>query len=201
MSKVWDVLNRDLLFVKNTGAAPSASRLGRQTVHDPETGAVLLECRPGESAPAGPPERGAFAKEAEFDLMAGLPGGGQPVLRIARRRASLPLGRSTVTVYDGPDTPVGTLKEKVLALGVKYQFRPDRAGRPAVLHFEGRYPASGCVVFCDGQKAAEIFRAKTPVFQEGDFEFAFAIAREIPANAPLRQVLLGVALAKYWVIS
>jgi hypothetical protein len=204
MLNLREIFNRDLIFIKNAVRAREAKMADKLDVYDPETRQVLLECRE--------PDLGALTKMARlaggrhdkgtaFDLVASLPGGGQQVLRVARANATLSLGGPPVRIYDDSNTPVGTLKEKLFAIGLRYNFVPEKQEKPFVLHIEGKFPRNGCDIFCDGKQVAGISQPRTEVFKEGQFDYAFSIDREVPPDSVMRQVLLAVGLAKHRLIS
>jgi len=88
---VWNILYRNLFFVKNAVKASEAKTSDKLDVYDPQTHELLLECRE--------PDIGILVKVARlfggkhdrgtpFNLVAIVPGSRQQVLRITRDSAS-----------------------------------------------------------------------------------------------------------------
>lgn len=194
---IWDVLNRNLFFVKNAVERSEAKTADKLDVYDPESRQILLECRE--------PDIGALTKVArliggrhdegtEFNFVVSIPGSHEQVLRIARGTSTLSLGGPAVKISDHWDSLLGKLKKKNFALGLKFAFVPEKQDEPFILHIKG------AEIFCDDKKVAAFLKSSTGFFRENKFDYAFSISQEVPANSQIRQVLLAFALAKHRIL-
>ena len=191
---VWDILNRNLFFVKNAVDWLEAKTADKLDVYDPESRQILLECRE--------PDIGALTKVArlfggrhdegtEFNIVANIPGSKEQLLRIVRGSATLTFGGPAVKISNHNDSLLGKLKVKNLALGMKFAFVPEKEGEPFVLHIKGGE------IFCNDRKRASISKWNSDYFKENKFDYAVSISEELPSNSLGRQVLLAFAFAKH----
>jgi hypothetical protein len=194
---IWDILNRNLFFVKNAVKRLEAKTADKLDVYDPESRQILLECRE--------PDIGALTKIARlcggrhdtgtgFNLVASIPGSKEQVLRIARGNATLSFGGPAVKISDRWDSLLGKLKKKKLTLGLKFTFVPEKQGETFILQIKGGE------IFCDDKKVAAFSKWNSDFFKENKFDYALSISQEVPANSQIRQVLLAVAFAKHRII-
>jgi hypothetical protein len=194
---IWDILNRNLLFVKNAVRKSEAKTADKLDVYDPESRQILLECRE--------PDIGALTKIARlcggrhdtgtsFNLVASIPDSKEQVLRIARGNATLTFGGPAVIISDHWDSLLGKLKKKKLALGMKFTFVPEKQGETLVLQIKGGE------ILCGDKKVARFSKWNSDFFREKQFNYAFSINQEVPANSQIRQVLLAIAFAQHRII-
>jgi hypothetical protein len=196
---VWDILNRNLFFVKNAVKALEAKTSDKLDVYDPESRQPLLECRE--------PNIGGLTKVArlfggrhdtgtEFDLAANIPSTQQQALRVARGTATLSFGGPALKIFDNWNSLIGKLKKKNFALGLKFNFVPEKQNEGFLLHFKKQL-FGGCQIFCDNKMVAKISGCDAPFYKEGKFDYAFYISDKVPPNSPQRQVLLAVAMVQH----
>jgi hypothetical protein len=193
----WEILNRNVFFVKNVVLKREAKTQDKLDVYDPESNAILLECRE--------PDIGVLTKLARlcggrhdngtaFNLVAAIPGSNEKVLRIARGSATLSFGGPVVRVSNNQDSLIGKLKRKNFSLGERFDFIAENQGESFILHFKGGE------VFCNDKKMALFSRPNSKFFAENKFDYAFLISQEIPPCSPMRQVLLAFGLAQHRII-
>jgi hypothetical protein len=114
-NNVWNILNRNLFFVKNAVAKREAKTSDKLDVYDPESRQILLECRE--------PNIGVLTKIARliggrhdegtaFNFVASIPNSKEQVLRIVRGNSTLSLGGPVVKISDQWDSLLGKLKKK-----------------------------------------------------------------------------------------
>jgi hypothetical protein len=194
---IWDILNRNLFFVKNAVRTREAKTSDKLDIYDPESCQILLECRE--------PNIGILTKVArlfggrhdtgtEFDLVASIPESQQQVLRVARGTATLSFGGPAVKIFDNWDSLIGKLKQKNFALGQKFNFAPEKEGSTFTLQIKNG------VILCDDKRVAHFSKWNSDFFKENKFNYAFSINQEVPANSQIRQVLLAFAIAQHRII-
>ena len=194
---IWDILNRNLLFVKNAVKNSEAKTADKLDVYDPESRQILLECRE--------PDIGALTKIARlcggrhdtgtsFNLVASIPDSKEQVLRIERGNATLTFGGPAVKISDHWDSLLGKLKKKKLTLRMKFTFVPEKQGETLVLQIKGGE------ILCGDKKVARFLKWNSDFFREKQFNYAFSINQEVPANSQIRQVLLAIAFAQHRII-
>jgi len=194
---IWDILNRNLLFVKNAVKKSEAKTADKLDVYDPESRQILLECRE--------PDIGALTKIARlcggrhdtgtsFNLVASIPDSKEQVLRIERGNATLTFGGPAIKISDHWDSLLGKLKKKKLTLEIKFTFVPEKQGETLVLQIKGGE------ILCGDKKVARFLKWNSDFFREKQFNYAFSINQEVPANSQIRQVLLAIAFAQHRII-
>jgi len=194
---IWDVLNRNLFFVKDAVKRSEAKTSDKLDVYDPESRQILLECRE--------PNIGVLTKIARlcggrhdqgtaFNLVASIPGSNEQALRIVRGNATLSFGGPIVKISDHWDSLLGILKKKKLSLGTKFTFVPEKQGESFILEIKAGE------IFSDDKKVAHFAKWNSDFFKENKFNYAFSISQEVPANSQIRQVLLAVAFAQHRII-
>ena len=194
---IWEILNRNLFFVKNAVSMREAKTQDKLDVYDPESHEILLECREPDIGLLTKMARlcgGKHDKGTAFNLVAGIPGSNERVLRIARGNATLSFGGPVTKVSDNQDSLIGKLKRKNFSLGEKFDFIPENQGESFILYFK-----SG-EVFCNDKKVATFLRWNSNFFKENKFDYAFSISQEVPTNSQMRQVLLAFGLAQHRII-
>lgn len=106
------ILARNLFLVKeHVGMFKAANNFD---VYDPESGAVLMECRePNLGLLTKLLRFSDFKRNTPFDIRVTTPAG-EPVLRISR---GISLFLSKVVVHDENDEPIGGFKQKLFSIG------------------------------------------------------------------------------------
>src|ERR1035438_9781314 len=102
-NNVWNILNRNLFFVKNAVAKREAKTSDKFDVYDPESHQILLECREPDIGVLTKIARlcgGRHDKGTAFNLVASIPGSKEQVLRIAGGNATLSFGSPAVKISD-----------------------------------------------------------------------------------------------------
>jgi len=194
---VWDILNRNLFFVKDAVKGREAKTSDKLDVYDPESRQLLLECREPDIGILTKIARlcgGSHDRGSSFNLVASIPGGNERVLRVVGGNATLSFGGPTVKISDHWDSLLGKLKRKKLSLGTKLAFVPEKQGEPFILEIKGGE------IFCDDKKVALFAKYNSGFFIENKFNYAFVISNDVPANSQLRQVLFAVAIAQHRII-
>jgi hypothetical protein len=194
---VWDILKRNLFFVKNAVARSEAKTSDKFDVYDPESHQILLECREPDIGLLTKVARlcgGRHDQGTSFNLVASIPSSNERVLRIARGNASLSFGGPIVKISDHWDSLIGTLKRKKLSLGQIFTFAPEKQGEAFLLQIKGGE------IFCDDKKVAVVAKWDSVFFKENKFDYAISISPDVPANSLIRQVLVAFALARHRVV-
>jgi len=201
---VWDVLNRNLFFVKSAVKASEAKTSDKLDVYDPQTHELLLECREPDIGILVKMSRlfgGKHDRGTPFNLVAVLPGNRQQVLRITRDSATLSFGGRPIVISNHYQEIVGSLKRKRLTIGTKFDFSPEKGGEPFTLKLEGNLFGGATTLFINEKKVAFL----TPrwaleyakYFRENRFAYAFSIYPEVSQNDQSRLILLAAAIAQH----
>jgi hypothetical protein len=194
---IWEILNRNLFFVKNAVSMREAKTQDKLDVYDPESHEVLLECREPDIGLLTKMARlcgGRNDKGTAFNLVASIPGSNERVLRIARGNATLSFGGPVVKISDDQFSLIGKLKRKNFSLGEKFDFTPENQGESFILQCK-----SG-EIFCNDKKVAAFLKWNSNFFIENKFGYAFSISPEVPASSQMRQVLLAFGMAQHRII-
>ena len=198
---VWDILNRNLFFVKNAVKGSEAKTSDKLDVLDPESEKLLIESRE--------PNLGAGTKirrflgagydiSAPFDIHATDSEIGRLMLRVERKaQGFLSLSLPPVSFYDHNDTLIVQLQKRRFALGHKFR----------VLSPAGEMLFELCVKdILNGYKfmigKEEIGRLSltwkgSDFFKKGGFKFALSIHQDVPQNKFVRQMVMAFTLAFY----
>ncbi len=198
---VWAALNHDLFFMRNAVRTLELKTSDKFDIFDPTTQQLLLECREpdiGVLTKAARAMGGRHNVGTSFNLVAGLPDGGSQAFRITRGNISLSLGNKPIDVFDHDNELIGRLKKKVFSFGLKFSFAGNRQHdsftlevKSNLLGTEGKFVIDGKEV---GGFAAGCNANHAGFFREGNFGRAISISPQVPANKPLRQILLAVGI-------
>jgi hypothetical protein len=201
---IWNILNRNLFFVKNAVRASEAKTSDKLDVYDPQTGSLLLECREpdiGMLTKLGRLFGGRHDRGTPFNLVALIPDNGPQVLRAARGSATLTFGGPAIAISDHHDELLGSLKRKPMALGRKFNFSPKKDGDSFVLDVKSNFFGGDRELFISEKKVAALARDwradHADYFQKEVFAYAFSISPEVPQNNRVRQILLAFAVAQH----
>lgn len=199
-SPVWNVLNRNLFFVKNAVKRSEWKTSDKFDLYDPATRQLLIECRE--------PHIGFFTKIARaigghhdhgtpFDLVGGLSGGIGQGFRIKRGYDALSLG-VPMQFFDHRNQPIGSMKKKRLTWGLKFTFFSGEA-EIFVLQIKSKFLSSDCELLMDDKTVARLVQNwksdHDDFFKEGKFSHAISITPDFPVDSPARQLLLAFCAA------
>ncbi len=202
---VWDILNKNLFFVKDAVARSEAKTSDKYDIYDPISGKTVLECRE--------PDIGLFTKAARliggdhdegssFNLVATLPDSGQQALRVARGNASFTLGGPPVRVSDHRDQLICRIRRKYWTLGLKFSFYHEKTREVFLLHVK---ISLGHCNFLIGTKQVATLTRKwesdyRDIFKDMRFAYAISFSPDVPINNPVRQLILAFAIAQHRII-
>jgi hypothetical protein len=201
---IWDVLNRDLFFVKDAVKVSEAKFSDKLDVYDPEQQRVILEIREPQITTGTKVSRlygGTFDRGSAFDLVANYGGTTQQALRVTRATPTFVLNGASVEITDHREVTVGSLKKVVWTVGRKLKFTDRVNNESFVLDLKTNVFGSEVGVYRDGKKIAGVVRkwkdSHEPYFKTGKFAFAFWISSDIEKNSRLRQVLLAWGISQH----
>jgi hypothetical protein len=202
-SNVWRVLSLNSFFVRDAVKRSEAKTSDKLDLCDPATRERVLECREPELGLGTKAMRlfgGAHDRGTAFDLVATIPGDSRQVLRVSRGGATLSLGKP-IAIFNHDQEQIGSLKPKQLALGRKFQFIGERGNEDFTLAIKTAFLSGARRLVVADKVLATVSRKPAPeqksFFKEGRFGYAVEIAPELPANSPIRIVLLAVAIAAH----
>src|SRR5258706_7048560 len=118
---IWDVLNRDLFFVKDAVKPSEAKFSDKLDVYDPEQQRVVMEVREPEITKFMKVSRfygGTYDRSSAFDLAAHFGDSMQQVLRVSRASATFVLNSAPVEILDHRGMVIGTLRKVVWTVGL-----------------------------------------------------------------------------------
>ncbi len=185
-----EVLNRNLFLVKeHVGAFKAANNYD---IHDPDTGDIIMLCRE--------PNLGGFTKllrftdwkrYTPFDIIITTPEGEQ-LVRVTRGAKFI---RSTVTVLDHDDHPLGSFRQKLLSLGGAFDLldTDDRVRASLVGKWTGwdfRFMDGDEEIAHVAKKWAGIGKE---LFTSAD-NYVLQIADDVPADSPVRQLIVAAVM-------
>ena len=185
-----EVLNRNLFLVKeHVGAFKAANNYD---IHDPDTGDIIMLCRE--------PNLGGFTKllrftdwkrYTPFDIIITTPEGEQ-LVRVTRGAVFI---RSTVTVLDHDDHPLGSFRQKLLSLGGAFDLldTDDRVRASLVGKWTGwdfRFMDGDEEIAHVAKKWAGIGKE---LFTSAD-NYVLQIADNVPADSPVRQLIVAAVM-------
>ncbi len=184
------VLNKNLFLVKeHVGAFKAANNYD---IHDPETGAIIMLCRE--------PNLGGFTKllrftdwkrYTPFDIVITTPEG-QQLVRVTRGAVFI---RSTVTVLDHDDRPLGYFRQKLLSLGGAFDLldQDDRVRCSLVGKWTGwdfRFMHGDEEIAHVAKKWAGMGKE---LFTSAD-NYVLQIADDVPPDSPVRQLIVAAVM-------
>jgi hypothetical protein len=201
---IWDVLNRELFFVKDTVKASEPKLCDKFDVYDPVQRMVTMTVREPEISGMTRAARltgGSHDRGAAFDLIATLPNTDQQTVRISARSPMFGLNSRAVEICDHRGHAVGALKKIIMTIGLKFRFM-DAATR-AETSFELKSPflAGELNVLLDHKVVTSVKRRwdgiHSDFFQREGFDYAIWISPEVKKDSRLRQALIAFALAHH----
>jgi hypothetical protein len=199
LDPVWEILNRNLFFIKNAVKRSEFKTSDKFDVCDPANGAVLIESREPELGHFTKFRRflgGNYDRNAPFDFIATMPSEGSQVLRIAhggRRTFRNP----TVNFYDHTNQRILTLHKRILTFGHKFRITTPQ-GNP-LFQLEVKSMFNGFRFLVEKKELGRIsLRWKgehAETFKTQKFRCALSISEDVPPNKIIRQMLLAVTLS------
>jgi len=195
---VWDVLNRDLFFVKGVVKPLEAKTSNKFDIFDPKTGDVLLECREPDIGTVTKACRfigGLYDEIASYNLKACIPQTGEQALRIAQG------GSSGLELSDHRNQRICWVKKSFFNFSFGHVYRFFRNKKDIIFTMKVKSGFNGGYkLLIDKKEVARVITRwwKTEyadVFDSKKCEYAISIAPEVPRNNEIRQILLGFAIA------
>ena len=204
---IWDLLNRDLYFVKDAVKPAEAKFSDKIDIYDPGQEQPILEVREPSLTRMVKVSRlygGTYDIGGAFDLIANAAGSVQQVLRVARATPTFVLNSGPVDISDNRENNIGTLKKIVWTIGRKFKFTDKSSGESFLIELRTNVFGSEIGLMVDGKKVAGLVRkwkdSHEEYFKAGKFGFALWIDSEVPKNSRLRQVIMGFAIAQHRII-
>ena len=204
---IWDVLNRELFFVKDAVKRSDPKLADKLDVYDPVQRVVTMEVREPQIGPLTKAARfcgGDHDRGAAFDLVAKFPNSEQQAVRVSGRSPFFGLNNRRVEIADHRGILVATLKKLALALGLKFEFTEVATNEKSILELRQSALGGQVDLFLDGNKIAAMKRhwdgSHDDFFKTEKFGYAFWISPEVKKNSPLRQTLVAFGLAHHRVV-
>lgn len=199
---VWNILNRNLFFVREAIKARELKTSDKFDIFDPDSQQIVLECREPEICGLTKIARafgGRHDVGTPFDLVANLPAKGQQACRIARGSTTFTLGNAPVDVFDHANELIGRMKKRVFSFGLKFGFVGNRQHDSFTLELKSNFLGNDCKLLIGDKEVGRLVSAwkedHVEFFKQGNFGYAISITPEVPTNKPLRQVLLAFCVA------
>lgn len=199
-SPIWNVLNRNLFFVKDAVKRSEWKTSDKLDLYDPATRQLLIECREPHIGFLTKMARacgGHYDHGSSFDLVGGFPGGTGQGFRIKRGYDALGLGVPT-QFFDHQNQLIGTMKKKRLTWGLKFTFFSGQA-EIFVLQIKFGFLSSDCELLMEDKPVARVVQKwksdHSDFFKEGKFSHAISITPDYPVDSPARQLLLAFCAA------
>ncbi len=185
-----EILKRNLYLVKEHAGIFKAAN--NYDIHDPETGAILMECREDGL--------GIFTKifrftkykrMTPFDITVKTPEGRQ----IVRIKRGISLFLSKVEVLDENDQVIGGFKQKLFSIGGAFKVL-DASGTP-VCELKGKWTGWDFKFMADGQELAHVSKKWAGIgkefFTSAD-NYALQISETVPSDDASRQLILAAVM-------
>lgn len=204
---LWDLLNRDLYFIKDAVKPTEAKFSDKLDVYDPEQHNVVLEVREPSITTLVKVSRlygGTYDIGGAFDLVANAAGTTQQALRIARSTPTFVLNSGPVEISDSRENTIGSIKKIVWTIGRKFRFSDRIAEQSFMIELRTNVFGTEVGFMVDGKKVGGIVRkwkdSHEDYFKAGKFGYALWISPEVPKSTRLRQVLLAFGIAQHRII-
>lgn len=199
-SKVWNILNRDLFFVKDVVKSHEAKTSDKLDVLDPESGDILLECREPDIGVMTKMTRflgGQYDQLAPFNIVASVPGSGEKVLRIARGSSVVTFGGSAIEYSDHNDQLICRMAKPFFSFGLAFRFFRDKKDTLFVMRVKS--VLNGYRLMIDKKEVARVMlkwkKEHAAVFKTNKCKYAISISPDVPKNNVARQVILALAIS------
>lgn len=201
---VWDVLNRNLFFVKDAIKASEAKLSDKLDLYDPDQQAVAMQVREPSITTMTKISRlygGAYDRGSAFDLVANYRETDHQILRITRATPSFVLNGGPVEIGDHRGVVVGAMKKIVWTIGRKFTFADKASGENLVMEMRPNIFGSELGIWIDGKRVAAVVRkwkdSHEDYFKSAKFAYALWVSPEVEKNSPLRQGLISFGIAQH----
>ena len=201
---IWDILNRNLFFVRNAVKSSEVKTSDKLDIYDPQTRQLVLECREPELGFITKASRfigGHHDQGTKFDFIARQPGEGHPVLRVSRGNISLSFGGCPIRLINHDQEALGILKKKTFTLGKKFEFSGERGLGKLLLEIKSNFLGNTIQWLLNNRVVGTLSKKATgpheEYFREGKFDYTYSIAAEVAPNDVLRQILIAFAIAQH----
>jgi hypothetical protein len=201
---VWDILNRNLFFVKDVVKLSEAKLSDKLDIYDPDQQQPLVQVREPEITTFTKASRlygGAYDTGSAFDLVANIAGTTHQVLRISRPHSTFVLNAAPVDVSDHRGAIMGSFRKLVWTVGRKYRFADRVCDQTFEMELRLNIFGSEIGVVIDGKKVAGVVRkwkdSHEEYFRDGKFAYAFWLSPDIERNSRLRQVLIAFGISHH----
>jgi uncharacterized protein YxjI len=185
-----DVINKNLFLVKeHVGLFKAANNYD---IYDPETGAMIMECREDNLGLFTKIFRFSdYKRMTPFDIRIRTPDG-KPVVRVTR---GVTVFLSKVKVYDHKEEEIGGFRQKLWSIGGKFDVL-DRTGQ-AVCSLKGKWTGWDFAFVRDGLELARVTKKWVglgkEMFTTAD-TYMLSISSEVPPNSVIRRLILAAVM-------
>lgn len=184
------VLNQNLFLVKeHVGMFKAASNYD---IYDPESGAVVMECREEKLGFLTRLLRFTrYKRMTPFNIQIRTVDG-QPVVRVAR---GVSLFLSKVRVFDGEDVHIGGFKQKLFSVGGSFDVL-DPAGQP-LCALKGKWSGWDFRFVAGDTELAQVSKKWAglgkELFTSAD-NYVLAISNAVPPDSTVRKLILAAVM-------
>ena len=199
-SKAWEILNRDLYFVKDVVKSHEAKTSDKFDVFDPESGNILLECREPDIGVMTKVTRflgGRYDEMAPFNLIAVVPESNEQVLRIARGSSFVTAGGSAIEYSDQNDHLICRMKKPFFSFGLAFRFYREKKDTLFVMRIKS--VLNGYKMIIDKKEVARVMlkwkKEHSDVFKANKCKYAISFSPDVPKSNVARQVILALAIS------
>ena len=196
---MWQILNRNLFFVKNAVKRLEAKTGDKFDVYDPALRQLVVECSEPDLGGVTKLRRlagGQYDAGSPFNLVGTIAGTHQQLFRVNRRIPFLSLARPPIEFYDHRDVQLATLKASFISWGLKFRFVTPQ--KTVLFELQIKSGLNRYRLFINKKEVAEIsskWKGQwTEYFTEG-FQYALSFANDVPPNDNVRQLILAFAVA------
>jgi hypothetical protein len=201
---VWDVLNRNLFFVKDAVKKSEVKFSDKLDLYDPQQQNVLLQVREPSITPMTKVSRlcgGNHDRWSPFDLVVNFGETTHQVLRITRGSPTFVLNAGPIEIEDHRSHAIGRLQKIVWTVGRKFAFTDRATDQSLTFELRPNIFATEIAVAIGGKKMAGIVRkwkdSHEEYFKAGKFSYALWISPEVEKNSQLRQALIAFGIAQH----
>jgi hypothetical protein len=201
---VWDVLNRNLFFVKDAVKKSEAKFSDKLDIYDPDQQSVVLQARePGITTMTKVSRLfgGTYDRWSPFDLVVNYGDTTHQVMRITRGSPTFVLNSAPIELEDHRSAGIARLKKIVWTVGRKFTFSDRASGESLIFELRPNIFATEVAIAINGKKLAGIVRkwkdSHDQYFKAGKFSYALWISPEVEKNSQLRQGLIAFGIAQH----
>jgi uncharacterized protein YxjI len=183
-------LSNNLFLVKeHVGMFKAANEYD---IYDTDSGRIILECRePSLGFITKMLRFTKYKKHTPFDIIIRTPEG-EPLIRVER---SIAIFLSKVSVFDSEDTPVGGFQQKFFSIGGKFDVKNSQG--ETVCSLKGNMVGWNFKFLVEGNEIATVSKKWSGIgkefFTSAD-NYILQISDQIPADAPVRQLILAAVM-------